>query len=144
LCQDVIECLRVLAEERNQTLTLDAPVEMTAMIDCDTLRLALINLIANAIRYTQTGGQIRVCLRQLDERRVAVDVDDNGPGIATQHRERVFERFYRVDQSRSHGTGGSGLGLAIARWAIEANGGHLGLESKAEAGSLFRTVLPAG
>ena len=59
------------------------------------------------------------------------------------HRERVFERFYRVDEGRSRSAGGTGLGLATARWAVEANGGRLDLESEEGAGSVFRIVLPA-
>ena len=71
-----------------------------------------------------------------------IEVEDSGPGIPTAHQERVFERFYRVDQARSRDTGGMGLGLAIARWAVEANGGRIELESVGGQGTLFRVVLP--
>ena len=67
---------------------------------------------------------------------------DTGPGIPAAHRQRIFERFYRVDQGRSSDSGGVGLGLAIARWAIEANGGRIELEGDKGEGSLFRVVLP--
>ena len=60
---------------------------------------------------------------------VSIDVRDTGPGIAAAHRERIFERFYRVDDARSRETGGTGLGLAIARWAVEANGGRIEVQS---------------
>jgi signal transduction histidine kinase len=69
---------------------------------------------------------------------------DTGPGIAAEHRERIFDRFYRVDKARSREMGGTGLGLAIARWAVEANGGRLELESEEGAGSTFRIILPQG
>jgi signal transduction histidine kinase len=65
-----------------------------------------------------------------------------GPGIAPAHHEKIFERFYRVDAGRSSDIGGLGLGLAIARWAVEANGGRIELESEEGKGSLFRIVLP--
>ena len=71
-----------------------------------------------------------------------IEVEDSGPGIPAADQERVFERFYRVDQARSRDTGGTGLGLAIARWAVEANGGRIEIESMAGQGTLFRVVLP--
>ena len=144
LCKEVVECLRVLAEEKSQrlTFTVSAGKSQVANIDRDTVRLALMNLVANAIRFTPETGEISVVLREL-ESSIAIEIQDNGPGIAPQHHARVFERFYRVDPSRSHRTGGTGLGLAIARWAVETNGGHIELQSTLGQGSLFRIVLPA-
>ena len=142
LCRDVVECLRVLAEDKHQTLTLDSTDELHAMIDRDTLRLALINIIANAIRFTPNGGSIRLRLQRRGDGQAAIEVEDNGPGIAREHQAHLFERFYRVDAGRSHATGGAGLGLAIARWAVEANGGRVELDSEAGRGSVFRVVLP--
>ena len=141
LTQEVVDCLMVLAEEKNQTLTLIATQPLTSIIDYDTVRLALMNLIANAIRFTPAGGTIKVCLREHDKS-AAIEIQDNGPGIATEHHPHIFERFYRVDTSRSHDTGGTGLGLAIARWAVEANNGKIELESKSGDGCIFRVVLP--
>jgi signal transduction histidine kinase len=74
---------------------------------------------------------------------VIIGIADQGPGIATEHRARIFERFYRVDKSRSRAEGGHGLGLAIAKWAVERQGGRIELESDHGRGSLFRVVLPA-
>jgi signal transduction histidine kinase len=71
-----------------------------------------------------------------------IEVQDSGPGIPAADRQRVFERFYRVDHARSRQTGGTGLGLAIARWAVEANGGRIELDSLEGRGTLFRVVLP--
>ena len=142
LCKEVVECLRVLAEEKNQRLTCSATQAFIANIDRDTVRLALMNLIANAIRFTPENGTIGVVLRAL-ESSIAIEIQDNGPGIAPQHHAHIFERFYRVDPSRSHHTGGTGLGLAIARWAVESNGGHIELQSTPGQGCLFRIVLPA-
>ena len=72
-----------------------------------------------------------------------IEVRDTGPGIPAAHRDRIFDRFYRVDASRSREEGGVGLGLAIARWAIERNGGRIELASDEGRGSLFRILLPA-
>ena len=69
-------------------------------------------------------------------------MEDTGPGIPAVHRERIFERFYRVDAGRARDAGGLGLGLAITRWAVEAHGGRIELESEEGKGSLFRIVLP--
>jgi signal transduction histidine kinase len=71
-----------------------------------------------------------------------VEVVDQGPGIAPEHQQKIFERFYRVDKARSRASGGVGLGLAIARWAIERQRGHIELESETGHGSLFRIVMP--
>jgi signal transduction histidine kinase len=142
LCQGVVECLRVLAEDKGQTLTLDSAGELRAMIDRDTLRLALINIVANAIRFTPNGGRIYLRLQHHDDAKAVVEIEDNGPGIAREHQTRLFERFYRVDASRSHATGGAGLGLAIARWAVETHGGSIELDSEIGRGSRFRIVLP--
>lgn len=142
LCQDVVECLRVLAEERRQTLTFESKDSQRALVDRDTLRLALINIVANAIRYTPVRGSIRVRVESDATGASIIEISDTGPGIAKEHHARLFERFYRVDPSRSHETGGVGLGLAIARWAVESNGGRIELESEVGQGSRFRIVLP--
>jgi signal transduction histidine kinase len=142
LAGHVIDQLRVLADEKQQELTLRAPIRVHAMADATLIRHALMNLIHNAIKYTPNGGTISVEVNATDGRAV-VAVRDTGPGIPTAHRDRVFDRFYRVDPSRSRDEGGVGLGLAIARWAVEANGGQIELASDMTDGSLFRVVLTA-
>lgn len=139
---DVVECLRVLAEEKRQTLVFHEEDTLHVKLDKSTFEQALINLIANAIQYTQAGGEITVRVRRCSARGALVEVDDTGPGIAPEHRKKIFERFYRVDAARSQATGGSGLGLAIARWAIGLNGGTVEFEAKEGNGSLFRIALP--
>ena len=139
---DVVNCLRVLAEEKAQTLAFEGEPGLCARLDESTFKQALINLVANAIQYTPEGGRIVVRVRRGSELGALVEVDDNGPGIALEHRAHIFERFYRVDKDRSRARGGSGLGLAIARWAIGLNGGTVAFEPKREPGSLFRIALP--
>jgi heavy metal sensor kinase len=142
LAGNVIDQLRVLADEKQQDLTLRAPVTVHAVGDAALLHHALMNLIHNAIKYTPNGGTISVELSAKNSGQVMMEVRDTGPGIPAAHRDRIFDRFYRVDTSRSREEGGVGLGLAIARWAIEANGGHIELASDGGRGSLFRVVLP--
>jgi heavy metal sensor kinase len=138
----VSEHLRVLAEDKEQRLDLDPVTHVNAECDPAVLRLGLINLLHNAIKYTPSKGAIQVAVRARSSDEVAIEVKDTGPGIPAVHRQRIFERFYRVDAGRSTDIGGIGLGLAIARWAVEANGGRIEVESEEGQGSLFRIVLP--
>ena len=133
--------LRLLAEERQQSLELEPGRATMASFDPGILRLALVNLIHNAIKYAPAGGKVRLRVQTRSNGDAIVEVDDNGPGIPVEHRDRVFERFYRIDSGRASDTGGAGLGLAIARWAVEANGGRIELESGTPSGSIFRIVL---
>jgi two-component system OmpR family sensor kinase len=74
--------------------------------------------------------------------RAVIAVADQGPGIAPEHRDRIFDRFFRVDQSRTRNGGGAGLGLAIAKWAVEMHGGQITVQDGPRGGSEFRIVLP--
>jgi heavy metal sensor kinase len=137
------ETLRVLAEEKEQTLTVESDGIVRARCDPSLLRQGIVNLIDNAIKYSPRGGAIHVGVKLLRSGEAAIEIKDTGPGIARAHHERIFERFYRVDAARSKGSGGMGLGLAITRWTVEAHGGRVELESEEGRGSLFRVVLPA-
>jgi two-component system phosphate regulon sensor histidine kinase PhoR len=98
--------------------------------------------VDNAVRFTPPGGAIRITARRRDGR-VEVAVADTGVGIAAEHLPRVFERFYRVDASRSRDDGGTGIGLAIARSIVEGHGGRLVARSDPGLGSTFTFDLPA-
>lgn len=141
ISMEVVSCLRVLAEEKEQTLVVQQRADPRVELDRSTFTQALINLIANAIQYTQAGGTIMVCINACSRKGAIVEVHDDGPGIAAEHREHIFERFYRIEKDRSQDTGGSGLGLAIARWAVELNGGTLEFEARTDRGSIFRIAL---
>ena len=138
----VADSLRVLAEEKAQSLSVDAGAHVEATCDPAVLRQGLINLLDNAIKYTPDKGAIRVRVAKTALGEPAIEVKDTGPGIPAVHRERIFDRFYRVDTGRARDAGGLGLGLAITRWAVEAHGGRIELESEEGKGSLFRIVLP--
>ena len=140
LVNEVRETLLVLAEEKNQQIEIIAE-QLTIRADRELLRLALLNLVHNAIRYSAEWLMISLRVRR-QEANAVVEVIDQGPGIAPEHQQKIFERFYRVDKARSRASGGAGLGLAIARWAIERQGGHIELESEPSRGSLFRIVMP--
>jgi len=142
LVAGVSDGLRVLAEEKNQELTLELGGPVAVECDATVLRQGITNLLHNAIKFTPAQGIIRVAARSTVGGDVVIEVQDSGPGIPATDQQRVFERFYRVDQARSTDTGGTGLGLAIARWAVEASRGRIELESVPGQGTLFRVVLP--
>ena len=142
ICGEVVELLRVLAEEKEQRLELDVDGALCVRGDRAVLRHSILNLADNAIRYTPRGGLIRVRARGAGDSEVQVEVADDGPGISPEHRDKVFERFYRIDPDRSRASGGAGLGLAIVRWAAELHGGRVALDSTPRTGSTFRLTLP--
>jgi heavy metal sensor kinase len=141
LVLSVSDSLRVLAEDKDQAWTVDVAARVIAACDAGILRLGVTNLVYNAIKYTPRKGAIRIATSRTAAGDALIEVRDTGPGIPAAHRERIFERFYRVDDARSQESGGIGLGLAIARWAVEANGGRIELESEAGRGTVFRIVL---
>jgi heavy metal sensor kinase len=143
LAAEVTTQLEVLAEEKQQSLTIEASGPSMCLGDPMVLRQALLNLVDNAIKYSPVGGRIVVRVSSLPSGTAVLDVSDTGPGIPAEMRLRVFDRFYRVDRSRSRENGGgTGLGLSIARWAVEVNGGQLTLETGEGPGSTFRITLP--
>jgi len=137
----VVEDLRILAEERNQRLTADLAGGIQIPVDGDLLRQAVVNILDNAIKFTPPGGTIAVVLKDRPGV-VGIEVGDSGPGIPVAHRDKIFDRFHRVEKDRPRDAGGVGLGLAIAKWAVEANGGRIEVESREGQGSTFRIVLP--
>ena len=109
--------------------------------DGDLLKQLLLNLVDNAIAYTPPGGRVELSL-DVDGAWARLSVRDTGSGIPPEDLERIFERFYRLDEARTRRSGGAGLGLAIARWIAEAHGGHIAVESAVGQGSVFTLVLP--
>jgi len=109
--------------------------------DPDRLKQLALNLVDNAVRYTEPGGTVTLdVLRRGDE--ALFRVRDTGGGIAAEHLPRIFDRFYRVDRNRARDAGGTGLGLAIVRWIAEAHGGRIEVESEPGVGSTFGVILP--
>ena len=142
LSRSVSEDLAVLAEEKSLQLRVDSTDALTVDVDPSIFRLALINILDNAIKYSPEQGTIQVSVGRNNDDQAFVSVQDDGPGIPSSHRETVFDRFVRVDEGRTRSIRGVGLGLSIARWATEIHGGHIDLETDEGLGSLFRIVLP--
>lgn len=141
LAESVCGQLAVLAEERRIALEVDV-TPLTVSADAIMLRSALMNVIDNAIKFTPEGGRIRVSTRS-DDTHHAIVVDDTGPGIPVAQRERVLERFFRVEPwGDASAEPGAGLGLAIADWAIRANHGHVGIEGNESGGARVVISLP--
>jgi heavy metal sensor kinase len=140
LAREAADHLSVLAEERRQRFVTQTD---RAIVQGDrlALRQALLNLVDNAIKHSPEGTRVLV-QTGTDPGGAWVAVTDEGPGIAPEHRQRVFERFYRVDKSRSREMGGTGLGLSLAKWTAEAHGGRIELSSEEGKGSTFRIILP--
>ncbi|MFC1543676.1 sensor histidine kinase [Gemmatimonadota bacterium] len=142
LAAETVERLLVLAEEGGQSLNLEAAGTTEVSADREMIRQALLNLVDNAIRHTPAGGSIYVRTRPLPGGHGMVEVTDTGPGIASEHLEHIFERFYRADPRAGEDVQGYGLGLAIARHAVVLNGGEITVESEPGSGTTFRVTLP--
>ncbi len=137
---EVRNALTLVAEEKQQRMELDCPDHLLAVFDPALLRLALLNLIQNAIRYSPPAKPIMLRAFQREDA-VVITVADQGPGIAPEHHQKIFERFYRVDKARARAEGGAGLGLAIVKWSVERMGGQVELQSEPGQGSVFRLRL---
>jgi len=139
----VDECVRavsMVAATRAIGIVTAIQTDVSLYADDHLLRRLVMNLLDNAVQYTPVGGQVTVILKS-DATVVTLSVSDTGPGIPAVDRERVFERFVRLDPARTHTTG-SGLGLSIARWIAERHDGTLSLENNDSGGCLFTVRLP--
>ncbi|WP_283133852.1 HAMP domain-containing sensor histidine kinase [Rhizohabitans arisaemae] len=146
LAADAVHDARVLAPERSIGLTVDGGAAFIVGGDEVRLRQVVGNLMSNALVHTPQGSpvQVRVSPGLLEDRQAAVlEVADEGPGLPPEQAERIFERFYRVDQARTRRTsGGSGLGLSIVAALVQAHGGTVAVRTEPGAGATFRVVLP--
>jgi signal transduction histidine kinase len=141
LAKESATLLEVLAEEKDQTITVQGDASLTISADRLILRQVLINLIDNAVKYSPAEGRIGVLVKAAGDE-AQVEIQDSGPGIPAEHAEKVFQRFYRIDKARTHLEGGAGLGLSIVEWAVSVHGGKVELESKPGSGCIFRLHLP--
>jgi len=141
LVHDAIESLGGLVVDSGVELEFSGAPDVIVMADADAMNQVFGNLIENGLKYGKSGKRIRVGAKQL-ENEVEFCVQDFGPGIAYEHLERIFERFYRVDKARSRESGGTGLGLAIVKHIIQAHGGGIRAESELGSGTAFYFTLP--
>jgi two-component system, OmpR family, phosphate regulon sensor histidine kinase PhoR len=148
LVRDAVAAMSGLVRDSEAVLEIGETTSSEVMADSDSIVQVLSNLIENAVKYGQAKGEnhSRVILsaREISEPLDAVEfrVRDFGQGIASEHLDRIFERFYRVDKARSRESGGTGLGLAIARYVIQTQGGSIYAESELNTGSTFIFTLP--
>jgi signal transduction histidine kinase len=142
LVGEVIDEQRDQAQERGIQIVCTATAPFPACLDAEILRQVIGNLVSNAVRYNRPQGRVLITLTALPAARVAIAVEDNGIGVPLEHRERIFERFYRVDAHRSRQTGGTGLGLAIVKHLVQSMGGTVTFQPAAGEGSVFTVVVP--
>jgi len=144
LLGEVEQSFSLVATEKEVSLALDAQDVPTITGDADRLSLAIGNLVANALAHTPAGGSVHLGLRPYGLKEVEILVQDSGEGIPVGELDRIFERFYQVDKSRSSRAGqrGSGLGLAIVKELIEAHHGRIEVQSQPHQGSAFIIHLP--
>jgi signal transduction histidine kinase len=130
------------ARKKGLSLTASLPSEdREALIDADLLHQAVMNLAANAVKYTPAGGHLRLGLAW-GETTYRIEVKDDGPGIAEEDQKRLFTKFFRVENSLNRDIGGTGLGLALVRQIAQVHQGQVGLQSTPGQGSLFHLDLP--
>lgn len=141
LVQDAIDSLGGLVVDSGVDLQFAGAPDATVMVDPDAMNQVFGNLIENAMKYGKGGKRIRVGAKEF-ENQIEFFVQDFGPGIASEHLERIFERFYRVDKARSREAGGTGLGLAIVKHIVQAHGGQIRAESELGSGTTFLFTLP--
>lgn len=139
----VIEDVSLLAESRHITLDLDCPESVTGLVHPPLLEQAVSNLVHNAIQYSPDHTRITIRARH-DNGEAVIEVEDAGCGIPAHHLPRLFERFYRVDTSRSRSLGGTGLGLSIVKHILNVHKGRVEVESIPQVGSVFRLRVHAG
>jgi two-component system phosphate regulon sensor histidine kinase PhoR len=138
----VIDDLQARAAEKSVALVNEMPADLQARADTDRLEQVLFNLVENAIKYGRSEGKVTIGGLKNSDSKVELWVQDDGPGIPPDSRDRIFERFYRVDRARSRETGGTGLGLSIVKHIVQAHGGEVWVKSELGKGTTFFFTLP--
>jgi two-component system, OmpR family, phosphate regulon sensor histidine kinase PhoR len=139
--QNAIDACELKIRDKNISVSFDCDQETHSLINPQLLEQAIVNLLDNAIKYSENGGTVELlCKPSADE--AIISVRDWGAGIEKKHLPRLFERFYRVDKGRSRDMGGTGLGLAIVKHIVIAHHGYVGVESVVGKGSVFTIHLP--
>ncbi|SDZ98641.1 Signal transduction histidine kinase [Lachnospiraceae bacterium NK3A20] len=141
LMENIMKRVRPIAQQRDVEMTLVSEREVTAEVDEVKLSMVFTNLIENAVKYNKEHGKVQVTINS-DHKNMIVTVEDTGVGIPKESQGRIFERFYRVDKSRSREVGGTGLGLSITKSAVLLHRGTVELESTEGVGSKFTVTIP--
>jgi len=140
--EGAVKTCQAQAREKHIEMEKSFQLDVCADVNIQLMEQAVINLLDNAIKYSEDGQTVTISLEETDGE-AAIHVTDNGPGIPKKHIPRLFERFYRVDKSRSRKLGGTGLGLAIVKHVATAHRGRVGVETELDKGSTFSIYLPA-
>jgi two-component system OmpR family sensor kinase len=140
LASDAVDDARATAPDRDIDLEVDGPVLVSG--EPDRLRQVLANLLRNALVHTPAGTPIEVRVGH-DAQGAVLEVRDHGPGLPTDHPERLFRRFWRAEGGRERGPGGAGLGLAIVAAIVDGHGGRVSAYNAPDGGALFTVALPA-
>ena len=141
LAEEAVRRMEPIAQVRDVTLEIDAPVPLYAKVAASSASLVFDNLLDNAVKFSPVGGRVTVALA-FDGPRATLRVRDRGPGIRSDEMLRVFERFYRGPSARPGSTPGMGLGLALAQAIVHAHGGRIGVTNAHEGGAVFEVQLP--
>ena len=141
LVELIMKRLRPIAQKRDVELVYESVRPVTAAVDEVKMTLVISNLVENAVKYNKEHGWVKVTL-DADHRFFTLEVADSGIGIPAESLDHIYERFYRVDKSRSREIGGTGLGLAITRSAVLMHRGSIRVESKEEEGTVFKVRIP--
>ena len=143
MLHNVANAMKLTAEDSGHALAVDTPDDLPKIVgDRERIEQVVVNILSNAVKYTPSGGHIRLSARELSGNRVRITVEDDGVGIPAADVPRLFERFYRVDKARSRAAGGTGLGLAIAKEIVEQHEGKIALASEYGKGTTVTITLP--
>jgi len=140
IVEAAVAAVRPEAERRGVTVAVERPPELLVNAAPGAAKVALANILDNAVKFSPTGGQVRIVVTAGREEAV-IAVSDTGPGVSPQEVARLFERFYRGKASRSMDVPGFGLGLAISRALVERQGGRISVEARTEKGATFAVHL---
>ena len=144
LLEECRQAMGLEAQRRSHTLLLEGTEHLPEILaDRERISQVIMNILSNAMKYTPDGGRI-VMSAGATQNTVWLEVADNGIGIPPEDRERIFERFYRVDKARSRAAGGTGLGLSIARDAVRRHGGEIAVAPREGGGTLFTVTFRVG
>ena len=143
MLRNIGNAMKFTAQDSGHDLQVDAPDGLPRIVgDRERLEQVVVNIVSNAVKYTPSGGHIRVTARKIEPNHVSITIVDDGVGIPKEDVPRLFERFYRVDKARSREAGGTGLGLAIAKEIVEQHEGRIKLDSESGKGTTVTITLP--
>lgn len=141
IIENTLSKLKIMADDKNIKLIFENEIDFYTYADKDGLEQVFQNIVSNSIKYTEENGWVKIKVYK-GENLINIDIEDNGIGIPNKDKDRIFDRFYRVEKGRSRDLGGTGLGLSIAKEIVEAFGGEIQIESQLNIGTTVKIKLP--